>query len=352
GNIGYRLTYDRDTNKNINYEYSLSSQAIADENDFEKQDYSGQVKDSTSTLRLALSLGQFELGNFNLDAEAAFSLISSVNNYKIDAVVDRGSSLHTGDSTYQRKYARDDKEELSGSEIGLKVSALYPLRSAINLRGYAAFDTSKITGDKKEAKSDEITQDGGMTIDTEKWEETRTTQIEKSNTQITAAGGLEKELSDMLLMSAGLGFEHSLKRDISDQGRELTDEDGTKEYSQSIEKTTAKTAENSIFVPVGFEWKPNTWLSARLGATYKVDFTKETIETETTNYEGNEEDDSVESVTTEKEADQFKAVDKVDFYSGVGFLVNENLRVDATGLASNGSILDLSAWELSLTLKF
>ena len=363
GDLGLRIGYNKNVTADIerNYEYSYDTDS---DDDYATQEYSAIEQNYQSVITIAPSVSGLELMDADIGATLELGLVKNVDSTEIDADMTQGSSFTGGvgvigvTDDYARTYERDDNEELTGTRIGLNVDGSYPLNRTMNVKGYLGFFTQGLSGDKTESWTDEVTEHSEGAID-EKVTFEQVTDRELNTSGISTMIGLEKEVNEDLLLSAGLGYMRNVREDIEDENRSVTDTDGTETYSGQVDKLTTTDIDSSIILPIGMEWTANNWLKARIGASYKVNYQTREIETVTSHYDGTDEDSEVDREVTVVESDNADPKgDEVQFYSGVGFQVTDNLVVDVTGLSDTGavavnqSILDLSSWELSATLKF
>ncbi len=351
--LGLRLGYTKDVTAGIEREYNYSYSDDNDDDDYATMKYSATEDEYTTVLTIAPSIRGIQLGGIDLGGTIQLSMVSKVDNTEIDASFTEGSSfgwLGVGDD-YATKYKSESIEELSGMLIGLRLDGSHPLNDSAKIKGLAMLRTGKLSGDLEVLQDRKVTEDGGG-VAVEEWSQKQDSEIEENVMQMGLLVGIDKQVSDNLLMGIGLGLNRSSMERISDGGRQVTDTDGTEAYGLTKTKTTNKDANTSIVLPVGLEWRATNWLKARIGASYSVNYAKEETETVETTYEDNTKDADVTDVETTTSSSGFVPVaDSVNFYAGVGFCVTENLTVDVTQLGT-GNVLDLSNWQLSATLKF
>jgi len=354
GQLGIRAGYDKTVTANTSREYSYSYSNDGDADDYSTMEYSSEEENYESVISIAPSIRGLELIGINFGGTVELQLVKKVNKTEIDSDMTEGANfgflILTDD--YARTYAKEDSEELSGMNVEFKVDGSYPLNDTVNIKGIAAFLTGKLTGDRDNSWTDEVTKSAAADVGVEKVSFEQVTDREEKRNTLNLLVGIDKQVSEDLLMGIGLGYTRDSQEDMSDQNRSVTNTDGAKAYSTVVTKTTDKTVDSSIVFPVGLEWTATGWLKARLGASYTINYEKDETETVTTTYGDTTAGAKVinENTTTVTNGPN-PAEDVVNFYAGVGFTVTDNLTVDVTNMAT-GNILALNNWEISATLKF
>ncbi|MGM0568774.1 MAG: hypothetical protein ACQESB_06115 [Elusimicrobiota bacterium] len=353
---GLKISYLRNTQSDIDYKYSYLKEDDEDETLFKRQDYNGELKIYSSTLSFSLSARNVQINDLFMGASLSYSFISQVDKESADAEITEGSDYHGGsdDELYKRTYRSFDTEELDGFRVKLNLDSSYPLTEKMNLKTFGGVFTRKLSGQRDTFEIDNIAEmDGPPFIERENWSETQTTEREKNKYGFFLTAGIEKQAAKNLVFGSGVGFKYSAEEDISDEGRKLTKRDSLQYYSTKVEKTTREIKKSSILVPTGIEWNAAGWLDARIGATYRVDYKRESTTKQTDIYEhitGASEVISTEIKTTSNNPTPVS--DSVDFFCGLGISLSENFSVDVTNISAGQNILDLSSWEFSAILKF
>ncbi len=367
GELGLRLGYSKNVTNDISREYSSSYEDEGDANNYATAKFSSEEQDYTSVLMIAPSIRGLSLMGADLGATVELAMVKQVANTERDATYTEGDTFVGGvgvSDDYARKFKAENTEELTGMRMGLSVDGSYPLNDSVNIKGLVGFRTGKLTGDNSVSSTDEVTKDDGNDAAVEKVSFNQDISKEEKQTNIRILAGIDKQVSDNLLLGIGLGLSREALETVEDEGREVLDTDGTKSYTgigaagglgTSVDETTVKSVATVITLPIGLEWTANSWLKARLGASYAITYRKEETETVTITYEDDSKDagvdDKTTTTTTNNPLPTRPANDAVNFYAGVGFLVTENLTVDVTNMAV-GNILLMNNWRLSATLKF
>ena len=353
--FGIRLGYNKETEENKEYEYFRSYKNENNEDDFYRKSSDLSIKDYTSAITIAPSIRGLSLDHIEMGGTIEVGLIKDVYSDEAGADILMGSDHNNirdfgQTETYERKYSFENNTELTGLKLGLMIDGLYELNQNTNLKGYIGGFTQKLTGERKKETQDEVLQNGGLAVD-EIYSSRRTTDMENNLLEIKAMAGIERYLSEQLVLGAGAGYMRSAGKDTEKQSRMFESTDGVETYS-GLEETTEETLLSSIILPIGVEWKPAAWMSFRLGSTYDITASRHTETTKFTNYDSTDEDAQISSVNTVERTLKDEIESNVSYYSGIGLEMTESLSLDLSGKSSQGNILNISNWQASATLKF
>ena len=238
-----------------------------------------------------------------------------------------------------------------GTGFAGRIFAKYSLNDKTTLRGIVDFMSIPVTGNTTRTMIEDIKDDGysGAGYGIQKQEILMSGDMDSTTAETTLGVGLENKLSENLLLGIGLKYTGG-EEDMTFTMEGDVEIDGTKVgYAPKME-ATAKETTSAIILPVGLEYKPNNWLSLRIGASHKIE-TIENEETETTtSYDvtvyPTKTVDSVETTVDPKEKEITRTT---DFSFGAGFKVTENLQVDITRFAN---LTAMANWRISATLMF
>jgi len=366
--LGIMIGYSKDYDPNVTcpnpigvgleeYDYSYSYTNSADADDFLTEDYSAKSEEYTSVVSIAPSVKK-TIADVELGATVKLDIIKSADNDEIDATYTEGKTNGTIGgltSTYERTYSYDDTDEMTGTGIGLTVDGAYPLNDTTKVKGVASVYSSKLDGTQDMEEVDNINKDGGLTLTSQKVITTMKADNERKESDLDLLVGIEKEVSSDLLLGVGIGINRNKVTTSNDPKRTVTNTDGTKTYSGTTIKTDTENIVTSYTLPIGLEWTATSWLKARLGSSYTITNSEGTTTTEVSTYANTTDANAEVTNVMETKGSNIATprTNTVRFYSGVGFIVTDNLTVDVTNISGGGtSVLNIGAWELAATLMF
>ncbi len=351
GHLGFRLSYKQLLEDGLSSKYSFTSRDeegsllsdIDDENEAKRKNTNITVTPSFRTLIDETVIG----------AILGVSLVTELDTDERISSFRASADNENYEDYYEHNTIIDSETELSGLGINIGGGLLHPLTENINLRGFATLGITNLSGDEAEYFEEEMIQ-GTTDPEIVKYSELSKQEIDENIMDISIISGIEKQISEKLMLGAGIHFHRNTKTTEMEEKRTKTDDDGVITYDTMTTDMERKISITNFSLPIGLEWQATEWMKARMGASYVINSYSRTDKYETTFYEDNTEE-------AEKEDDTIKAeetrpvivTDNVAFFSGLGFSVTENLDIDVTGMFDNGaSILELGNWELSATLKF
>ncbi|MBN2406118.1 MAG: hypothetical protein JXJ19_00315 [Elusimicrobia bacterium] len=378
--LGLRIRYNSvpNTNKSeADYEYSFTNSDDAD--DYASQEFEAEMhgvagnaaggtlptfNQSGMSIQPALKT---EINDITLGVTLSLNMMKGVQDYTFDTTIMAGENCtdpnflpqHSGipalTDPYERTWKYDQTLEVDGTGIGLGADVEYPLNKDTKIKGLASYQSNPLSGSGSAESTDSILQDG---LDGDPVSQTMTQDLDydRKNNVINVLGGIEKMVSRDLLLGIGLGINvNKTETEYSETNGtsvDVTDGDAADPvYSNNLYYSTDQTV-TTVVIPVGLEWTATKWLKARMGSTYQVTSTKSTgeLKTETVNAAT-----GIVTNTTTTETSPAGTAPKAavaNFFSGVGFMISENLCVDVTNLAGGGTILALNNWRMSATLMF
>ncbi len=295
--IGIQINYKIDENNDNSFSYSYSYHgALAD--NWNSQVYSSSEEGNSGNAAAGtvptfneteISIApciKKEISGIELGAALALKTINGKQSRDISSIIKAGKDISDpnadggtpfdGNLTddYEREYSLNESLEVKGTGMGLVVDASYPLNDTTKIKAAGSFETDPFSGKGTHKDIDNIKKDGGGAPNPEKQTNEWTTDYDREQSVISGICGIEKNVSDDLLLGIGLRI------NIQDTTVEYSETDNETTavvagpatvvtYNDSL-KLTVKTKETTISLPVGIEWKATKWLSARIGSNYSI----------------------------------------------------------------------------------
>ncbi|MGM0442483.1 MAG: hypothetical protein ACQEQC_08710 [Elusimicrobiota bacterium] len=364
---GVKLRHFTHTDKNIERSYNYKFENEDDQNDWEERDYESSHVVARSGFEANPTIReQFDKIDLELGLTANFSMITNTDEKIIEAETEIGQQRlideygeGSAEGDYSREYSYTLDKSSSGASYGLEVDGDYLITPTLKISALADFNYKLLDGAYEKTEIDFIRTSSGIAVANEKYKLKSVKDLESSEWEMGFKSGIEKEINENLLMGAALGYRYSSSENTLDPSRYSVNDQH--DLTQIATSTTTQIKNSQVNIPLGVEWQPTGWLSARLGSNYNIQGTKKLI----TKVEKEFEDNTVapgnavvERETTTKTSTGYSYTDSLNFYSGLGFAMTDSLLVDVTGASDTGEgapginkLLDLSSWQLGLTLK-
>ncbi len=359
---GVSLRHYTLTDTNIEKDYFYEFKNEAEEDDWEDREYESTHAVNESAWVFAPSLRD-DRGDLKLGLTAKIAVITNRDEKNIEAetrigrqrlIDEYGEGSASG--YYAREYRYTLNKTMSGMGYGSQFDGEFSPDPSLKISALADFYYEALDGQHDEREMDFIKQSSGIAITNERYEFKHERDREESGWEMGVQSGIEKEISENFRLGSAVGYRYSSYKEFIDPVIYIDND--VHDLTKIATSTTTENKESRFFIPLGLEWEPVTWFTARIGANYSVTGTKEIVTVEKDEYE----DDTVSLTNavvvkeTTTKTTSYTYDDSVEFYSGVGFNISDNIIIDITGISDTGGtglneMLDLSSWGLGLIVK-